>query len=68
MMHYLLSIIKASLQSYFQILNDNIINDSTARMEMVVGGKNITIINVSDAVEEGTTSVTDSKGVSHDCY
>ena len=54
--------------NFYLELNDNIINDSTARMEMVVGGKNITIINVSDAVEEGTTSVTDSKGVSHDCY
>ena len=54
--------------NFYLELNDTIINDSTARMEMVVGGKNITIINVSDAVEEGTTSVTDSKGVSHDCY
>ena len=54
--------------NFYLELNNTIINDSSARMEMVVGGKNITIIHVSDAVAAGTTKIADSKGVEHNCY
>ena len=54
--------------NFYLELNDTITEDSTAVMELMVGGKNLTIINVSDAVAAGTTSVVDSKGVSHNCY
>lgn len=37
-------------------------------MEIIVGGKNLTINNVRDAVSAGTTAINDSNGISHNCY
>ena len=54
--------------NFYLELSKTIINDSSATMEMVVGGKNLTIIKVSDVVAAGTTPVTDSKGEKHNCY
>lgn len=54
--------------NFYLELNDTIVNDASAVMEMSIAGKTISNIKVSDAVKAGTTEVKDSNGISHSCY
>ena len=54
--------------NFYVELDEAILNDSTAVMEMNVAGKQKTTIKVSDAVKKGFEEVKDKEGNSHQCY
>ena len=54
--------------NFYLELNEVILNDSSAVMEMAVSGRKLTTIKVSDVVKNGFTEVKDTEGNTHQCY
>ena len=54
--------------NFYLELNDAIIKDSSAVMQMEVNSQKVSEIKVSDVVKNGTTEVTDEEGTTHACY
>lgn len=54
--------------NFYLELDDAILNDSNAMMEIEVGGAQKKTIKISDAVKNGFTEVKDANGDSHQCY
>lgn len=54
--------------NFYLELDDAILNDASAVMEMSVAGSQKAAIKVSDAVAKGSAEVKDADGNSHQCY
>ena len=54
--------------NFYLELNDAIIKDSSAVMQMEVNSQKVSEIKVADVVKNGTTEVTDEEGNTHACY
>ena len=54
--------------NFYLELNDAIIKDSSAVMQMEVNSQKVSEIKVADVVKNGTTEVTDEEGITHACY
>lgn len=54
--------------NFYLELDDAILNDASAVMEMSVAGSQKAAIKVSDAVARGSQEVKDTQGNSHQCY
>ena len=54
--------------NFYLELDEAILNDSDAVMEMEVAGIKKATIKVSDSVKNGSIEVEDSEGNSHQCY
>ena len=54
--------------NFYLELDEAILNDSSAVMEMSVAGMQKTTIKISDAVAKGSEEVKDTDGSSHQCY
>ena len=54
--------------NFYLELDEAILNDSDAVMEMEVAGIKKAMIKVSDSVKNGSIEVEDSEGKSHQCY
>ena len=54
--------------NFYLELNDAIIKDTSAVMQMEVNSQKVSEIKVADVVKNGTTEVTDEEGTTHACY
>ena len=54
--------------NFYLELNDAIIKDTSAVMQMEVNSQKVSEIRVADVVKNGTTEVTDEEGTTHACY
>ena len=54
--------------NFYLELNDAVIKDTSAVMQMEVNSQKVSEIKVSDVVKNGTTEVTDEEGTTHACY
>ena len=54
--------------NFYVELNDTIVNDVDAVMEMAVNSQKVSSVKVTDVIKNGVTEVTDSKGIVHSCY